>query len=80
MTVVIVIVVIVTVVIAKVVIVTVVLVAVVIVTVVLVAVVIKSCIGTSEKFRQTQARLNPVGRNSTQFRNSNGGDRSQIRT
>ena len=41
---------------------------------------IKSCIGTSEKFRQTQTRLNPVGRNSTEFRSSNGGDRSRIRT
>ena len=41
---------------------------------------LKSYIGTSEKFRRTQARLNPVGRNLSQFRNSNRGDHRQIWT
>ena len=41
---------------------------------------VKPMFDTSEKSKRTQATLKPAGRNSTQFRNSNWGDRSRIRT
>ena len=42
--------------------------------------VVKPMFDTLEKSKRTQARLNTAGRNSTQFRKSNWGDRSRIWT